>query len=122
MSKALRNERAAIVGGDLINFVSESSGRVSMGFVVTDVQNEHGVDKGLYVVDTNGTHGQINREMVTAAIASSEIEYNESESLMAVASGNISLEMMVEYYRKMFIRSPEYFEKFRQRLLSRALV
>ncbi|MNG33465.1 hypothetical protein D3C84_1197220 [compost metagenome] len=60
--------------------------------------------------------------MVTAAIASSEIEYNESESLMAVASGNISLEMMVEYYRKMFIRSPEYFEKFRQRLLSRALV
>ncbi|MNQ34130.1 hypothetical protein D3C85_475810 [compost metagenome] len=122
VSKALRNERAAIVGGDLINFVSESSGRVSMGFVVTDVQNEHGVDKGLYVVDTNGTHGQINREMVTAAIASSEIEYNESESLMAVASGNISLEMMVEYYRKMFIRSPEYFEKFRQRLLSRALV
>lgn len=122
VSNKLRTERSQIVGGDLVNFVSESSGRVSMGFVVTDVQNEHGHDKGLYVVDVHGTHGQISREMVTAAIASAEIEYNESESLMAVASGNISLEMMIEYYRKMFIRSPEYFEKFRQRLLSRALV
>lgn len=120
VSRQLRNQRAAIIGGDLINFVSESSGRVTMGFVVSDLKGEDGSDRGLYVVDQLGNHGQLNRELVTAAIASSEIEYDDTEPLVAVAAGNYSLEMMIEYYRKMFVRSPEYFEKFRQRLLSRA--
>lgn len=122
VSRKLRGERAHVEGGDLINYVSESTGRVTMGFVVTDMKGEDGSDKGLYVVDQHGNHGALNRELVTAAIASSEIEYDETESLVAVAAGNISLEMMIEYYRKMFVRSPEYFEKFRERLLSRALV
>lgn len=120
VSRSLRNERSKIQGGDLINFVSESTGRVTMGFVVTDVKGEDGSDKGLYAVDQHGNHGMLNRELVTAAIASSEIEYDDTEPLVAVAAGNYSLEMMIEYYRKMFVRSPEYFEKFRQRLLSRA--
>jgi hypothetical protein len=122
VSRSLRNERSNVEGGDLINYVSESTGRVTMGFVVTDMKGEDGADRGLYVVDQHGNHGPLNRELVTAAIASSEIEYDETESLVAVAAGNVSLEMMIEYYRKMFVRSPEYFEKFRQRLLSRALV
>lgn len=122
VSRSLRNERSNIEGGDLINYVSEATGRVTMGFVVTDMKGEDGSDKGLYVVDQHGNHGPLNRELVTAAIASSEIEYDETESLVAVAAGNVSLDMMIEYYRKMFVRSPEYFEKFRQRLLSRALV
>lgn len=120
VSRSLRNERANLTGGDLINFVSEATGRVTMGFAVADMKGEDGSDRGLYVVDQYGNHGPINRELVTAAIASSEIEYDDQEPLVAVAAGNFSLEMMIEYYRKMFIRSPEYFEKFRQRLLSRA--
>lgn len=122
VSRSLRNERSNVEGGDLINYVSESTGRVTMGFVVTDIKGEDGADRGLYVVDQHGNHGPLNRELVTAAIASSEIEYDDTEPLVAVAAGNYSLEMMIEYYRKMFVRSPEYFEKFRQRLLSRALV
>lgn len=120
VSRKLRGERAHITGGDLIAYVSESSGHVQMGFVASDVKNELGADKGLYVVDQHGNHGIINREMAVASIHSSEIEYDETESLVAVASGNLSLEMIIEYYRKMFIRSPEYFAKFRERLLSRA--
>jgi len=122
VSRSLRNERSKIEGGDLINYVSESSGRVTMGFVVSDLKGEDGSDRGLYVVDAHGNHGPLERELVTAAIASSEVEYDETEALVAVAAGNISLEMMIEYYRKMFVRRPEYFEEFRKRLLSRAVV
>lgn len=115
-------DRAGITGGDLITFVSEATGRVDMGFVVAAVASDTGEDRGLYVVNQAGNYdGVIDRNLVIAAIASSQLEIDDTtDDLVAVASGKPSIEMMLEYYRKVFIRSPEYFAKFRQRLLSHA--
>ncbi|MBO6276558.1 MAG: hypothetical protein J6N20_03840 [Pseudomonas sp.] len=115
-------DRNKIEGGDLVTFVSESTGRVDMGFVVAALAGEDGSDRGLFITNQDGSfQGAVDRNLVIATVAGSQLQIEETtDDLVAVASGRPSLEMMLDYYRKVFIRSPEYFAKFRQRLLSHA--
>lgn len=115
-SANLSRERAGVQGGDLVKYVN-SQGRVGMAFAVASVEKE-GADCGLVVVNTNNDIEQIDRNMIISAIASSDIEADDTAEMEAVAAGNYSLEFIADYYRKMFMRRPEYFEAFWQRFTS----
>lgn len=109
--------RSQIVGGDLVAFISES-GNLNMAFVVSDVRGEDGADKGLMTVDRQHNIEHINRHMVVASVNGSQIEMDDTAEMEAVAAGNFSMEFIADYYRKVFLRSPEYFEKFWARFKS----
>lgn len=116
-SNDLSKQRATVEGGDLITYVSPSRGRTVLGFAVASAVSEEGTDAGLIVVDREDQVEQIDRNLVVAAFEN--VEMDETEELEAVAAGNFSLEMIKDYYRRVFIRRPEYFEKFWDRYSSR---
>lgn len=66
---------------------------------------------------------------VNAVVASHEIsdevlldldEDEKTQIAIASARGAVPIEAMVDYYRRVFIRSPEYFQQFEQRLRGHA--
>jgi hypothetical protein len=112
----LNLERAGIEGGDLVSYVNEE-GCVDMAFVVASVDD--GVsDQGLVVVNRDNNINHIDRNLVVAAIASADIEADDTAELEAVAAGNYSMEFIADYYRKMFMRRPDYFAKFWERFMN----
>jgi len=117
-SNDLAGQRATVEGGDLITYVSPVAGRTVLGFAVASAINEDGSEAGLVVVDREDRVEQIDRNLVIASFQ--DVEIDETEELVAVAAGNFSMEMIKDYYRRMFIRRPEYFEKFWSRYSSHA--
>lgn len=110
--------RAQIKGGDLVTFVSES-GAVQMGFVVAAVANADGSDAGLSVVtQLNEDVHMVDRNMVVAFVDADSVEGDEQAEMEAVAAGSINMDMIANYYRRVFARRPEYFEAFMQRFRS----
>lgn len=113
--------RDALEGGDLVFYAVAGTSEPAMGFVVCDIQNEAGVDQGLAVVSINGEEDQISRGQVISAVASQELDCDdEQDAIEAVAAGNISYEFARDYYKRMFMRSPQYFEAFWSRFKSHA--
>lgn len=114
MSVADRS-RQSIQGGDLALFVSEA-GSIELGYVAAASVNHDGTDAGLAVVTRlNEDVQQIDRNMVVAFVNGNELDVDEDAQLEAVAAGNINMERIAEYYRKVFIRRPEYYEMFMER-------
>lgn len=112
--------RNSIQGGDLTVYHSSRSGQVELGFVVAAIANADGSDNGVAVVnrlDEDVEH--ISRYAVVAHVKGDDLEtdndFAESAAFSAVASGAITMDMIADYYRKVFIRNPEYFEKFIER-------
>lgn len=107
--------RARIRGGDLALFVSES-GALSMGFVAAAMETNEREDAGVAVVTQLDEDVQvIDRNMVIAYVSGDEIDADETAELEAVASGNINMDVIADYYRRVFQRRPEYFEMFMER-------
>ena len=122
-SDRVANQRSSLQGGDLMAYVSPTLGRTVMGFAVASVVTGEGADTGLLaVIDRDGNVEQIDRQLVVASVASNDIEFDDTTEMEAVAAGNFSLEFIADYYRKMFIRSPEYFDKFWARFKSHAFM
>lgn len=120
VSRNLHSALASIQGGDLVSFVNPDKGIVDMGFAVASVRNEDGSDAGLAVVDRSDNTFQLDRNMVIAAVSGEEIEFDDTAEMEAVAAGNYSMEFIKDYYRRMFIRRPDYFEAFWKRFSSHA--
>ena len=121
VSRNLHAALAGIQGGDLVSFVNPDNAVVDMGFAIASVKNEDGSDTGkLAVVDRNDNVFQLDRNMVIAAVSGEEIEFDPTEEMEAVAAGNFSMEFIKDYYRRMFIRRPDYFEAFWKRFSSHA--
>jgi len=110
--------RRQVEGGDLLAYVSPKTGTTVLGFAIAAAVQEDGSDAGLIVVDRNDNLEQISRELVVAY--TDQVETDDTTELEAVAAGNFSLEMMKDYYRRLFVRSPEYFEEFWKRLSGHA--
>lgn len=122
-SDRVAGQRRGLQGGDLLAYVSPTLGRTVMGFAIASVVNGEGEDLGLLaVIDRDGGVEQVHRDMVVASVASNDIEFDDTTEMEAVAAGNFSLEFIADYYRKMFIRSPEYFDKFWARFTSHAFM
>jgi hypothetical protein len=89
-----------------------------MAFCVADAKTDSGEDKGLVLVDREGNIEHTSRAMVVACVTADNVEHDEALQLEAVAAGNFSMERIADYYRQVFIRSPEYFQKFWARFQS----
>lgn len=114
----LGTARNEVEGGDLITYVNHD-GRVTMGFALASVyETEESTASVLLVVDRENDMEQIDRNLVVACVKAADIEADETAEFEAVAAGSLSIERIREYYRKMFIRRPEYFEKFWARFTS----
>lgn len=112
--------RAAVQGGDLIQYVSQASATAETGLVAFSIDNEDGTDTHtIRVVRPNGQSETVNREMVIAVSTYEENEEDE-EDFEATASATIDFEKAQAYYARMFARRPAYFEMFMQRFRSHA--
>ncbi len=120
-SNQLATARANIEGADLISYVSPSKGVLTMGFALASVSGESGASHGLMALAHDGAEPElVDRNLIVAHVAASNIDFDETSEMEAVASGNFSLEMIEAYYKKMFIRRPEYFQAFWSRFKSHA--
>lgn len=119
-SADLSAQRAQIEGGDLLTYVN-ADGQVTMGFALASVfESEEATASMLLVVDRENNMEQIDRNLAIACVKAADVESDETAEYEAVAAGSLSIERIREYYRKMFIRRPEYFEKFWARFTSHA--
>lgn len=117
---------SSIDSGDFVDFVNPVTNEMAFGVVVASVeeQDEEGnvvsdMDSLVVLSSSGEEHSMISREMVVSK--HNDVEVPEAdESAYDSMSGSMSLEAMVDYYRSMFRRSPEYFAKFEARLRSHA--
>jgi hypothetical protein len=115
-AQALIGEMNGLEGGDLIHFVN-GKGVATAGVILAEFEDEP--SKVVALSSTSLEHEMINRNQIIAAVKASEVNYDEEEAIMSVASTPIhSLDHIADYYRKMFQRDPSYFEKFWQRFTS----
>lgn len=111
--------RMEIQGGDLVAFVGNNN-MVEMGFVIAAVANADNSDAGLSVV-TRAMEDSIliDRNKVVTFVAGDQLDMPEDEAVKAIASGGrINMDMIADYYRQVFQRDPEYYEKFMERFRS----
>lgn len=112
-SANLSQKRAEVQGGDLVKYVNKE-GNCDMAFVVASVDNGS-EDLGVAIVNRSNETEMVDRNLIVDVVPATQIEFDETAELQAVAAGNYSVEMIADYYRKMFMRRPEYFEAFWQR-------
>ncbi len=121
LSAIASSVRAQVEGGKLVSYVN---GNNELGFgvvVATDADSDAAV---VLPYEKGSDAEQISVNAVTEVHETpNEVlpDLTEDEQIqIAVASGRgaVDLEMLLDYYRKMFIRNPEYFEEFARRLRS----
>lgn len=108
--------RQSIQGGDLAMFVGRED-KVVMGFVVAAVANADGSDAGLAMVTRSMEDVEmIDRNQVVSFVRGAELELPQDEAVKALASGGrVDMDFIADYYRRVFMRDPAYFEKFMER-------
>lgn len=108
--------RQSIQGGDLAMFVGQDD-KVVMGFVVAAVANADGSDAGLAMVTRSMEDVEmIDRNQVVSFVRGDELELPQDEAVKALASGGrVDMDFIADYYRRVFMRDPAYFEKFMER-------
>lgn len=112
--------RESVEGGDLMSYVSPKTGRVTLGFALAAIASADENNGNLVALSRDGSEEVISRELIVCH--ANNIEVEEDIELEAVAAvGNITLERIREYYRRVFIRRPEYFNAFWERFQQRAL-
>lgn len=111
--------RQSIQGGDLVSFVGAND-CVEMGFVVAAVANADNTDAGLSVVTRAMEDvALIDRNKVVTFVQGNQLNMPTDEAVKAIASGGrINMDMIADYYRQVFQRDPQYFEKFMDRFRS----
>ncbi len=118
MASSLRDR---VEGGQFVSFVNANN-MLAHGFVVVTAAD---TDDAIVLTGEKDEPEAIKTNSVTEihelGADAPQVELSEQEQVdvaVASAAGRVSLDMMVDYYRRMFAASPEYFEQFKQRLLS----
>lgn len=123
---SLSSLHQSVEGGDFVQYVSESSQSLRLGYVVaTDPK-----DGKLLVlasdapVDSEGE--TIDRQAITASFDQSEFpatklsEQEQMDIAVSAARGVVDISAILAYYKKVFARGPAFYEQFAQRVRSHA--
>lgn len=123
LSATASSVRNRIAGGQYVSFVNANN-MLAQGFVVVTAADS---DDVVVLTDEKAEPEAIKANAITEihdlGQDAPQVELTEQEQVdvaVASAAGRITLDMMVDYYRRMFAASPEYFEMFKSRLLSHA--
>lgn len=110
----------AVEGGDFVSYVTQDN-LMGLGYVVASVMDED----TLVVLSASGDRDEvIKRAAVTqvhdqAEFPSVEETAEESvQTVVAAAKGGIDLDYLLGFYRKVYARSPQFYQMFAQRLKS----
>ena len=124
---ALAAAQAGITGGDFIQYVSENSGNVNFGFVVASAE-----DNQLIVLPIDASPESEGEVIQKAAVVTSfdvesfpEPELSEQEQMDAAvctARGVVNLSTLLDYYKKVFARSPAFYAEFAKRARAHAFM
>lgn len=102
-------------GADLIAYIDQKGVR-NVGAVVADIQEEPTML--LAISSSTGESETIHRNQIVNYIESAEYESHAAEDAMVAAAHSLSRADIEDYYRRMFARSPAYFESFWERFTS----
>lgn len=122
--KSLSAAQNAAEGGDFIDFIN-ASGQVQSGFVVASVSG----DESLVVLGVNDEDGvEISRSSVLQRHDVSTFpdpEFSEQEQVehtLSISRGAVDVNFLLDYYKKVYRRSPEFYKKFADRVRSHAFM
>lgn len=118
----------SISGGDFVEFVSEASNQVQYGFVIAS-----DVEAGKLIVLPNGSAPEAEGEVVDKAAVTQkfdteefpEPEMSEQEQMdqaVSSARGVVNLSTLLDYYKKVFARSPAFYAEFAKRARGHAFM
>ncbi len=115
-----------VQGGSFVQYVSAIDSRTKFGFVVASAEDEKLIilpeDKSAEegeVVDRNAVIGE---ENISDA---PEVELSEQEKMdqaVSVSRGVVDVSTLLDFYKKVFARSPEYYAKFAERVRKHAFL
>lgn len=118
MSALASAVRSKVEGGKFVSYVNQHNELVQ-GFIVAVASDDAELAVALPV---DGEPEQININAVTEVHNISDDvlpELSEDEQIqVAVASarGSVNIDMILDYYKKVFVRSPDYFAEFAKRV------
>lgn len=118
--------QANVQGGSFVQYVSALDSRTKFGFVVASAEDEKLLvlpeDKSAEegeVVDRNAV---VSEEDISDA---PEVELSEQEKMdqaVSVSRGVVDVSTLLDFYKKVFARSPEYYAKFAERVRKHAFL
>ena len=113
-----------IEGGDFVDYIN-NVGQVASGFVVASVSGE----QNILVLSVNEEDGEeVSRSSVLQKHDVSEFpetEFTEQEQVehtVSISRGAVDVNFLLDYYKKVYRRSPEFYKKFAQRVRSHAFM
>lgn len=125
---ALAAAQACIRGGDFVQYVSENTGNVNFGFVVASDEAEN----KLIVLPLDAAPESEGEVVQKAAVVTSfdvesfpEPEMSEQEQMdqaVCAARGVVNLSTLLDYYKKVFARSPAFYAEFAKRARAHAFM
>ena len=105
--------------GDVVSYYSALSNSMRVGAVVDASTAE--VTQYVTVAPLNGDeHEAISTSAVAVFVDHNEIEYPQAEVSLSATAGSPDVERLVDYFRRMFSYSPEYFRTLETRIRSHA--
>lgn len=117
---------ASVIGGDLVQFVNKKA-ETAIGYIVATVEEEAAPSRLMVLENGEEQPEVIAQSLVIQKLDSSDApKVDEQSSLMqsiiAATQSNVTLNDMLEYYKKVFARSPEYYSMWSDRLKSHAFI
>jgi hypothetical protein len=109
----------SVEGGNFVSYVNNDN-RVVCGYVVASVDG--GDD--IVVLPVGATEGETIKKAAVTEIHQAEFpEYvqsgdEEAATVVAAARGNIDINFILDYYKKVYARNPAFYDAFAQRLQS----
>lgn len=110
----------AVEGGNFVSYVNNDN-RVVCGYVVASVADSDEI----VALPVGATEGEtVKKAAVTEIHATNEFpEYTQSgeeeaATITAAARGAIDINFILDYYKKVFARSPQFYDAFAQRIQS----
>lgn len=110
-----------VAGGDLVYYVNLDN-EAKVGYVVANVKSEDDDSERVMVL----AHDNEEQEIVSTVSVLAKLDASDAPTIdvqketmhnaLASNSGNVSLSDMLDYYKLVFRRSPEYYSAFESRL------
>ena len=105
--------------GDVVSYYSALSNSLQVGAVVDSSTAEF--TQHITVAPLNGSeHEAISTSAVAVFVDHNEIQYPQAEVSLSATAGGPDVERLVDYFRRMFSYSPEYFRTLETRIRSHA--
>jgi hypothetical protein len=109
-------DRAMVQGGDLITYVSQQSADLQMAIACAAIDNEDGSPTPeIFVVRPNGQTETVHREMIVVTAGAVQLEAEEAQDSIAVASA-ADVDRFAAFYSRVYARRPAFFEEFMTRV------